>query len=141
MTDPEAPSLSLWGGRFAGGPADALAALSKSTHFDWRLAPYDVAGSKAHVRVLHTAQLLDDATRDALLDGLERLATDVRGGTFVPAPGDEDVHTALERGLIDRDPRARYGRAGGGRVDASMARPGRGQGDRPRCSPDRCGGC
>ena len=32
----------LWGGRFASGPADALAALSKSTQFDWRLAPYDV---------------------------------------------------------------------------------------------------
>ncbi len=117
MTDPEAPSLSLWGGRFAGGPADALAALSKSTHFDWRLAPYDVAGSKAHVRVLHTAQLLDDATRDALLDGLERLATDVRGGTFVPAPGDEDVHTALERGLIDR-----VGAEVGGRLRAGRSR-------------------
>ena len=39
---------ALWGGRFAGGPADAMAALSKSTHFDWALAPYDVTASKAH---------------------------------------------------------------------------------------------
>ena len=53
--------VSLWGGRFASGPADALAALSKSTHFDWRLAPYDLAGSRAHARVLHRAGLLDDA--------------------------------------------------------------------------------
>src|SRR5690606_4229938 len=43
---------SLWGGRFSGGPADALARLSVSVQFDWRLAPYDIAGSRAHARVL-----------------------------------------------------------------------------------------
>ena len=64
MTQPDA-RLSLWGGRFAGGPADALAALSKSTHFDWRLAPYDIAGSRAHARVLHRAGLLDPYGRCA----------------------------------------------------------------------------
>ena len=48
----------LWGGRFAGGPAASLEALSRSTHFDWRLAPYDLAGSRAHARVLHAAGLL-----------------------------------------------------------------------------------
>ena len=53
-------TVSLWGGRFTGGPSDALAALSKSTHFDWRLAPYDLAGSRAHARVLHKAGLLSD---------------------------------------------------------------------------------
>ena len=57
MTDPADRSSSLWGGRFAGGPADALAALSKSTHFDWRLALHDLAGSRAHARVLHAAGL------------------------------------------------------------------------------------
>ena len=51
-------SGALWGGRFAGGPSEALAALSKSTHFDWRLAPYDLRGSQAHARVLHRAGLL-----------------------------------------------------------------------------------
>ena len=50
---------ALWGGRFASGPSDALAALSKSTHFDWRLVPYDLAGSKAHARVLHRAGLVE----------------------------------------------------------------------------------
>ena len=89
--------VSLWGGRFAGGPSDALAALSKSTHFDWRLAPYDIAGSRAHTRVLHAAGLLDDATRDAMLAGLDQLLADVESGAFVPAEDDEDVHTALER--------------------------------------------
>ena len=48
--------VALWGGRFTSGPADALAALSASTHFDWRLAPYDIAGSRAHARVLHRVQ-------------------------------------------------------------------------------------
>ena len=52
MTDPSPATVSLWGGRFSGGPADALAALSKSTSFDWRLALDDIAGSQAHARVL-----------------------------------------------------------------------------------------
>ena len=49
-------AISLWGGRFTGGPADALAALSVSTHFDWRLARYDIAGSRAHARALARAR-------------------------------------------------------------------------------------
>ncbi len=120
MTPPDADptaSVSLWGGRFSGGPADALAALSKSTHFDWRLAPHDLAGSRAHARVLHAAGLLDDATLDAMLDGLERLRADVESGAFVPAESDEDVHTALERGLIER-----AGADVGGRIRAGRSR-------------------
>jgi argininosuccinate lyase len=94
--------LSLWGGRFAGGPADALAELSRSTHFDWRLARHDIAGSRAHARVLHRAGLLDDGELAAMLAALDALDADVASGAFTPAPGDEDVHTALERGLIER---------------------------------------
>ena len=109
--------VSLWGGRFAGGPADALAALSKSTHFDWRLAPYDLAGSRAHARVLHAAGLLDDASLAAMLEGLDQLRSDVESGAFVPADDDEDVHTALERGLI-----ARAGADVGGRLRAGRSR-------------------
>jgi len=109
--------VSLWGGRFASGPADALAELSRSTHFDWRLAPYDLAGSRAHARVLHRAGLLDDAKLEALLDGLRRLADDVESGVFVPSPDDEDVHTALERGLIER-----AGAEVGGRLRAGRSR-------------------
>ncbi|CAM3644967.1 argininosuccinate lyase [Micrococcus flavus] len=93
---------ALWGGRFAGGPSDALAALSKSTHFDWRLAPYDIAGSRAHARVLHTAGLLTDAELDGMIDALDRLEADVRSGAYVPSATDEDVHGSLERGLIER---------------------------------------
>ncbi|MDN5914583.1 MAG: argininosuccinate lyase [Pseudonocardia sp.] len=92
----------LWGGRFASGPADALAALSKSTHFDWRLAPYDVRGSQAHARVLAKAGLLSDDELTGMLDALAKLGADVESGAFGPAPDDEDVHSALERGLIER---------------------------------------
>ena len=108
---------SLWGGRFEGGPADALAALSKSTHFDWVLAPYDVAASKAHARVLHRAGLLTDEQRDGLLAGLDSLGSDVADGSFTPLVTDEDVHGALERGLIDR-----VGADLGGRLRAGRSR-------------------
>jgi argininosuccinate lyase len=98
----EANELRLWGGRFSGGPADAMARLSDSTHFDWVLAPYDIAQSKAHARVLGRAGLLDDAELPVMLAGLDGLLTDVESGDFAPMPGDEDVHTALERGLLNR---------------------------------------
>jgi argininosuccinate lyase len=114
---PDEARVSLWGGRFAGGPADALAALSKSTHFDWRLAQYDLAGSRAHARVLHGAGLLDEPTLDAMLAGLDQLARDVASGAFGPAESDEDVHTALERGLIER-----VGPEVGGRLRAGRSR-------------------
>ncbi len=110
-------SGSLWGGRFSGGPADALAALSKSTHFDWRLARHDIAGSRAHARVLHRAGLLDDAELDGMLNALNQLDDDVRTGAYVPADSDEDVHGSLERGLIER-----AGPALGGKLRAGRSR-------------------
>jgi argininosuccinate lyase len=97
-----AGGAALWGGRFSGGPAEALARLSLSIHFDWRLAPYDLAASRAHARVLHRAGLLDAGELDAMLAALDALEQDARTGAFVPTPADEDVHTALERGLVER---------------------------------------
>lgn len=94
--------VALWGGRFGSGPAAAMAALSDSTDVDWRLAPYDIAGSRAHARVLHRAGLLTEDELTRMLDALERLEDDVSSGAFRPEPGDEDVHTALERGLLER---------------------------------------
>jgi argininosuccinate lyase len=107
----------LWGGRFAGGPADALAALSLSTHFDWRLARYDLAGSRAHAKALHTAGLLTDDELARLRAGLDELDVDVASGAFAPTPEDEDVHTALERGLLER-----VGSDIGGRLRAGRSR-------------------
>ncbi len=108
---------SLWGGRFASGPADAMAALSKSTHFDWVLAPYDIRASQAHAKILHKAGLLSDDDLATMRDGLTRLADDLGSGAFGPAESDEDVHGALERGLIDR-----VGAEVGGRLRAGRSR-------------------
>lgn len=108
---------TLWGGRFADGPAPELAALSRSTHFDWVLAPYDITASRAHAAVLHRAGLLTDEQRDGLLAGLDSLAADVADGSFTPVVSDEDVHGALERGLIDR-----VGAELGGRLRAGRSR-------------------
>lgn len=108
---------ALWGGRFSGGPSEALAALSKSTQFDWRLAPYDIAGSRAHARVLHAKDLLTDAELEGMIDALDRLEADVRSGAFAPAESDEDVHGALEKGLIER-----AGPALGGKLRAGRSR-------------------
>nr|WP_203674531.1 MULTISPECIES: argininosuccinate lyase [unclassified Streptomyces] len=94
--------VRLWGGRFADGPAEALAKLSASVHFDWRLAPYDIAGSRAHARALHKAGLLTDDELGRMLAGLDQLAVDVEAGTITGTIADEDVHTALERGLLER---------------------------------------
>jgi argininosuccinate lyase len=93
---------SLWGGRFSGGPADALARLSVSVQFDWRLAPYDIAGSRAHARVLAAAGLLDPDELGKMLAALDDLEAACASGEFRPTIDDEDVHTALERGLLER---------------------------------------
>jgi argininosuccinate lyase len=92
---------SLWGGRFAGGPSPELARLSKSTHFDWQLAGYDIRGSRAHARALATAGYLTEDELAGMLAGLDTLDEAVNDGRFQPAATDEDVHSALERGLID----------------------------------------
>jgi argininosuccinate lyase len=91
----------LWGGRFAQGPAAAMVELSRSTHFDWALAPFDVQQGTAHANALHRAGLLDEPTHAALVAGLAQIADELALGEFVPAQSDEDVHGALERRLVE----------------------------------------
>jgi argininosuccinate lyase len=93
-------SGALWGGRFSDGPSPELTRLSKSTHFDWQLGPYDIAGSKAHARALSVAGYLDADELQRMLDALDELLEAFLDGSFVPLESDEDVHFALERGLI-----------------------------------------
>ena len=100
MTDPQ--PTRLWGGRFEEGPSDAMAALSLSTHFDWRLAPFDIQQTRAHAAVLNRAGLLTDAELADVVSALDSLAQDVAAGRVLPDPSDEDVHTAIERNLIER---------------------------------------
>jgi argininosuccinate lyase len=91
----------LWGGRFAGGPSPELEALSRSTHFDWRLGLYDIGGSHAHAKALAAAGLLTTEEEAELHRGLDVLSDRFADGTLVPDPSDEDVHGALERLLIE----------------------------------------
>jgi argininosuccinate lyase len=108
---------SLWGGRFASGPSPELQALSRSTHFDWQLTPYDLAGSRAHANALHRAGLLTDADHAELLRGLAALGERYAAGDLLPADTDEDVHGALERLLLEE-----VGPEVGGRLRAGRSR-------------------
>jgi argininosuccinate lyase len=108
---------ALWGGRFSSGPSPELARLSRSTHFDWRLAPYDIAGSKAHARALGSAGYLSDADRDSIIAGYDRLLAKLSSGELVPSDTDEDVHGALENALISE-----VGADVGGRIRAGRSR-------------------
>ena len=92
----------LWGGRFEAGPSPELTRLSRSEAGEWRQAVYDLAGSRAHARELERAGLLDPAERDTILAEIDRLEADVRSGAFFWTEQDEDIHTALERGLLER---------------------------------------
>jgi argininosuccinate lyase len=91
---------SLWGARFASGPSPELAALSRSTHFDWRLAGYDITGSVAHAKALAAAGYLDADELTRMLAALAQLRTEVEAGSLQPAASDEDVHGSLEARLI-----------------------------------------
>jgi argininosuccinate lyase len=108
---------TLWGGRFASGPSPELVRLSRSTQFDWQLAPYDLAGSQAHAKALAAAGYLTADELTAMTDALNRLLADVTDGSFIASDGDEDVHAALERGLIER-----AGSELGGKIRAGRSR-------------------
>ncbi len=114
---PIAESAALWGGRFRSGPSDALQRLSLSTHFDWRLAADDIEGSRAHARALARVGLLTDEQLILMQAALDSLLEDVQSGRFAPVLEDEDVHTALERGLMER-----AGAELGGRLRAGRSR-------------------
>ena len=101
MSSSEQQPTRLWGGRFAEGPAPALAALSRSVHFDFRLAPYDLQQTRAHARVLQSAGLLTADELARIDDQTWRLQAAIASGDLLPDPQDEDVHTAVERWLIE----------------------------------------
>ena len=94
--------MALWGGRFSQSNADSTFALSRSIGFDWRLAPYDIRSSIAHLRILHTSGLISAQSAEAIKGALDELAIAVASGAFAPLPDDEDVHSALERGLTEK---------------------------------------
>jgi argininosuccinate lyase len=93
--------VTLWQGRMDADAAEGLMELSASLSFDLRLAGDDVAGSRAHVRGLERAGLLTAEERQALLDALDVVDDELASGTFHFGPGDEDVHTAVERRVTE----------------------------------------
>ncbi len=110
-------SSNLWGGRFSAKTSEAVVNLSRSTDFDWRLAKYDIAGTKAHILALRAAGFLTEAEVTRLDKSLVELDKRVANGMFTPKPTDEDVHSALERGLIEM-----VGADLGGKVRAGRSR-------------------
>ncbi len=89
----------MWGGRFSKNLDDAFARLNASFRFDGRLYDADLRGSIAYARALAHAGILSDAERDALVAGLQRIQQEFDARAFEPQPGDEDIHTAIERRL------------------------------------------
>ncbi|WP_440411857.1 argininosuccinate lyase [Neorhizobium petrolearium] len=103
-----AEPTQLWGGRFKSGPSEALANLSRAPASYFRLYREDVAGSRAHASELKRAGVLDESEFAAIRKALDDIEADVTAGRETPIPGDEDVHTFLERLLM-----ARLGTLGG----------------------------
>jgi len=91
-----------WGGRFTEKTASSVEAFTASVHFDARLAEYDIAGSRAHARMLAKQGLISPAECKSILDGLEEISQKIRQGEFVFRPELEDVHMNIERALVDR---------------------------------------
>src|SRR5438445_10369995 len=93
--------MTLWHGRFADGPSDELLAFTESLSFDRRLAPDDLAGSRAHVAGLARAGVLTADEATDVVAALDRVGAELADGSFAFAPSDEDIHTAIERRVTE----------------------------------------
>ena len=94
--------MTLWGGRFESSPAQAMAALSRSVGFDWRLAPYEIEVNLVHLSNLIEQNIVTKDDGAKIKAALIELASDIGSGKFKYTPEDEDVHSAIERGLIEK---------------------------------------
>ena len=92
---------TLWHGRFEGGPAEALQALNDSMPFDRRMFREDIAGSRAHVRMLSRVGLMSEVDSEAVLAALDAVEAEMADGSFAFDAGDEDIHTAVERRVTE----------------------------------------
>jgi argininosuccinate lyase len=99
--DGQPESKTLWHGRFASGPADALLAFTVSLGFDRRLAADDIEGSRAHVRMLGRTRLITADEMNEILTALDTVDSELGEGRFTFAPTDEDIHTAIERRVTE----------------------------------------
>lgn len=99
-------SQATWGGRFTAAPADLMLRFSESVSFDRRLAPFDIAGSKAHAAMLAHVGLITAKERDAIHAGLDAILGEINAGKFVWDVKLEDVHMNIEQALTKRVPAA-----------------------------------
>ncbi|MBB3230474.1 argininosuccinate lyase [Halomonas stenophila] len=91
-----------WGGRFS-EPTDAFVArFTASVDFDRRLALHDIQGSRAHATMLARVEVLTEAERDAILEGLDEVQAEIEAGTFDWSVALEDVHMNIEARLTDK---------------------------------------
>jgi argininosuccinate lyase len=94
--------VTLWQGRFGSSdPAQELLDYTVSLQYDSRLAVDDIAGSRAHVRGLVKAGIVSDHDGAILLAALDRVADELAAGSLAFKPGDEDIHTAVERRVTE----------------------------------------
>jgi argininosuccinate lyase len=91
----------MWGGRFARGPGAIMEEINASIGFDFRLAPQDIAGSKAHVAMLAQTGILERADAQAISNGLDEIAREIEVGTFKFSRALEDIHMNIEARLTE----------------------------------------
>ena len=91
--------MTLWGGRFATETDEWIRRFNDSIGFDRRMYAADIRGSIAYAGALARAGLITTGERDQLVSGLEQVQAEFDAGTFQVQPGDEDIHTAVERRL------------------------------------------
>lgn len=101
-TKPEAGSEKLWGGRFAAGTAGSVEDFTASVHYDSRLYRYDIAGSRAHARMLAANGILSARELEDILAGLTRIESEIDSGSFVFRKELEDIHMNIEKALVER---------------------------------------
>ena len=93
--------VDLWGGHFVDGPAPLMEQINASISFDKRLYLHDLAGSKAHARMLAAVGLLSNEERDAIFEGLEAIKRSIEAGEFDFSPSLEDIHMNIEARLTE----------------------------------------
>ncbi len=94
-----AAANTMWGGRFAGGPAAIMAEINASIGFDRRFAAEDIAGSRAHAAMLAKQGIITAADRDAIDAGLARVLEEIESGRFEFSTALEDIHMNVEARL------------------------------------------
>jgi argininosuccinate lyase len=95
-------SGKLWGGRFAEATEASVERFTASVHYDSRLYRHDIAGSRAHARMLVQQGLISASEGEAIERGLAEILAEIEAGTFVFRPELEDIHMNIEKALTDK---------------------------------------